>query len=39
MGLYTLLAILFLFLMLRTIEHGPVEEPAPRSSRNAGHGV
>jgi cytochrome bd ubiquinol oxidase subunit I len=27
MGLYALLAILFLFLMRRTIEHGPVEEP------------
>jgi cytochrome d ubiquinol oxidase subunit I len=28
MGLYVILAILFLFLVRRTIEHGPVEEPA-----------
>jgi cytochrome bd ubiquinol oxidase subunit I len=29
MGLYALLAILFLFLVNRTIGHGPVEGPAP----------
>jgi len=29
MGLYALLAILFLFLVHRTIAHGPVEGPAP----------
>jgi cytochrome bd-type quinol oxidase subunit 1 len=27
MGLYTILAILFLFLVHRIIAHGPVEEP------------
>ena len=29
MGLYALLAILFLFLVHRVIAHGPIEEPAP----------
>jgi cytochrome d ubiquinol oxidase subunit I len=29
MGLYALLAVLFLFLVRRVIEHGPVEEPVP----------
>ncbi len=29
MGMYTVLAVLFLFLITRELEHGPEEEPAP----------
>lgn len=34
MGMYTLLAILFLFLVYREIDHGPAEHPAPAPGQN-----
>ena len=38
MGLYALLAILFLFLVYGVIAHGPVEEPAEISGSAGDHG-